>query len=155
VKFTVALVRGAAALVQRAGLDRVEVVGESMVPTLLPGDRLLVARTSRVRAGDLVVVADPRVGDRDLVKRVVWTGAGVGGRLVVWVEGDNPEASTDSRALGPLPRDLIRERVIWRYGPVARAGKVDGRGRYRARRSGTEAGTGRRPDGGEVTRRRQ
>jgi len=137
VKFTVGLVGGAVAVLRWAGLDRVEVVGESMAPTLLPGDRLLVARTRRVRAGDLVVVADPRVGDRDLVKRVVWAGAGSGGRPVVWVEGDNPGASTDSRTFGPVPRDRVRQKVVWRYGPPARAGRVapGGRARVGARRS--------------------
>ncbi|HEX2064345.1 MAG TPA: S26 family signal peptidase, partial [Acidimicrobiales bacterium] len=51
-------------------LRRVEVQGDSMRPTLLAGDRLLVLRLGPVRPGDLVVVADPRQPDRRMVKRV-------------------------------------------------------------------------------------
>ena len=40
-------------------LRRLEVEGDSMRPTLLAGDRRLVVRGGRARAGDLVVVADP------------------------------------------------------------------------------------------------
>ena len=54
---------------------RVEIVGDSMLPTLEQGDRLVVLRFGhrrRLRLGDLVTVRDPR-GDghrRVLVKRV-------------------------------------------------------------------------------------
>jgi hypothetical protein len=42
-----------------ARIDRVEVAGDSMRPTLLAGDRLLVLRTRRVQPGWVVVVAAP------------------------------------------------------------------------------------------------
>jgi signal peptidase I len=51
-------------------LRRVEVEGDSMRPTLLAGDRLLVLRRRRARPGHLVVLADPRQESRLLVKRV-------------------------------------------------------------------------------------
>lgn len=88
-----------------------------MQPTLQPGDRILAVRPARPRPGDLVVVRDPRRPDRLLVKRVATTGSGG-----VVVLGDNPAASTDSRAFGPLPR--VWGRVVYRYGPADRAGRI-------------------------------
>jgi len=35
----------------------------------------------------------------------------------VWLEGDNPDNSTDSRHYGPLPVDLIRGKVVARVWP--------------------------------------
>ena len=88
-----------------------------MLPELVPGDRLLVLPTRRVRRGDLVVLRDPRDQNRTMVKRV----AAIDGSLVT-VAGDNQDASTDSRHFGPVPVRSIRGRVLYRYHPVARAG---------------------------------
>ena len=100
---------------------RVVVGGPSMVPTLRPGDILLVRwRPGRIRpdVGDVVVVTLP--DGRPLgVKRVV-SGTTDG----VQVRGDNPAASTDSRTLGVLPMAAVQGRVICRLwprpGPLAR-----------------------------------
>src|SRR5579862_2520249 len=51
--------------------SRVAIVGPSMMPTLLDGDRCLVRRTRRVGRGDLVVFTDPEYPSRLIVKRVV------------------------------------------------------------------------------------
>ncbi|SDH79293.1 S26 family signal peptidase [Nonomuraea jiangxiensis] len=96
------------------------VTGFSMAPTLHPGDRLLVRRTSlsRLRVGDIVVVvpdarmAGPRPRTGYVIKRL----AAVPGDLVPehvpspsnahippgWMAilGDNPDASRDSRDYG-------------------------------------------------------
>jgi nickel-type superoxide dismutase maturation protease len=101
-------------------LSRVAVAGTSMAPALAPGDRLVVLRTRRVRPGDVVVVRDPRRRDRAVVKRV--TGATPDGELIV--HGDNGEGSTDSRTYGPLARELLVGRVIYRYAPPQRAGAL-------------------------------
>lgn len=107
---------GALTVVLGRGWLRVEVDGESMRPTFLPGDRLLARRLPprrRLRPGQIVVVPDPRPGaDRILVKRVVRVGPG-------WVEvrGDDPARSTDSRILGPLPRASVVATVVRRYAP--------------------------------------
>jgi nickel-type superoxide dismutase maturation protease len=90
-----------------------------MYPTLMPGDRLLVVCTRRVRRGDLVAVSDPRERGRTIVKRVDL----VEGDAVT-VLGDNIGASTDSRAFGPVDRRDLRGRVIYRYWPEARRGRI-------------------------------
>jgi inner membrane protease subunit 1 len=101
-------------------IRRVAVVGNSMRPTLLPTDRLLVAGR-RLRPGHLVALRDPRNPARVIVKRVVSVDRSTGD---VEVEGDNPEASTDSRAFGPVPRSLVVGRVRWRYWPPERRGRL-------------------------------
>ncbi len=99
---------------------RLQVAGESMVPTLLPGDRVLVLRglgplRPAIHVGDLVALVDPRSPRRTMVKRV----AGTEGSRVV-VRGDNEAASTDSRHFGPVDSGAIRGRVIYRYHPEGR-----------------------------------
>ena len=99
---------------------RLEVVGASMQPTLDPGDRVLAVRAwSRPRPGQVVVVADPRAADRLVVKRVASVS-----EARVTVLGDNPDASTDSRAFGAVPVAGVRGRVVYRYQPSARRGRV-------------------------------
>lgn len=98
---------------------RVVVAGDSMVPTLQPGDRLLVI-PGRVRSGDLVALRDPRDQARVIVKRVD-TVDGSGRYLVA---GDHRAASTDSRHFGPVERRHLLGRVLYRYAPPARAGRL-------------------------------
>ena len=100
----------------------VVVDGDSMRPGLLPGDRLLVLRR-RPRVGDVVALRDPRDTRRIMVKRVA--DVGIDG---IEVRGDNAPASTDSRAFGSVPPSLVLGRVVYRYAPAARAGRVQ---RYR------------------------
>jgi nickel-type superoxide dismutase maturation protease len=90
-----------------------------MRPTLAAGDRLLVLRWVPPRVGRLVTLADPRQPGRTIVKRVA--GVSTAGVEVV---GDDPSASTDSRAFGPVPRSSIRGRVVFRYWPEARRGRL-------------------------------
>lgn len=98
---------------------RVEVVGESMLPALRPGERLLVVRGRRARPGDVVAVRDPRAPARTMVKRVAAVAAGG-----VTVLGDNAAASTDSRALGPVAPGAVVGRAFYRYHPVSRRGRL-------------------------------
>ena len=102
----------------RERLDVVQVRGRSMAPTLLPGDRLLVARLPP-RAGDVVVAADPRAPERELIKRV--SGLDAAG---VRLRGDNPAASTDERSFGAVPAETVAWRVIARYWPIPRVGFI-------------------------------
>ena len=106
-------------LALRRHLDVVEVRGRSMAPVLLPGDRLLVARLGLPRVGDVVLAADPRDPRRELVKRVAaLDGAGVA------LRGDNPFQSTDARTFGAIPPAGVRWRVIGRYWPASRIGRI-------------------------------
>lgn len=99
-----------------ARVGRLEVEGESMLPTLAPGDRVLVVRTRRPRVGDIVLLDDPRDGRR-IVKRVVEVRPGE-----MFVEGDNRTHSTDSRSFGWVSMDRMHGRVLWRYAPSERVG---------------------------------
>jgi nickel-type superoxide dismutase maturation protease len=100
-------------------LRRVVVDGDSMAPALVAGDRLLVVRIRRARPGQVVVVTDPRQPDRLLVKRVTTVTP-----TSVEVRGDNADASTDSRQFGAVPRARVWGRVLYRYAPTPRAGRV-------------------------------
>ncbi len=111
---------GVAALIAVRRLEAVAVRGRSMAPALLPGDRLLVARRRHPpRIGEVVIVADPRSGHRELIKRV--TAVGPGG---VTLLGDNRSHSTDARSFGPLPTHAVSWRVVLRYWPPSRVGAV-------------------------------
>ena len=72
--------------------------GRSMLPTLRPGDRLLVRYGARPIAGGLAIV---RLPDRPLsVKRL-----GVRDDDGWWVERDNPDEGVDSWSLGRAVAD--------------------------------------------------
>lgn len=110
----------AMAVLLRRVLDVVQVRGQSMLPTVRPGDRLVVVRSTRpARVGDVVLALDPRDAGRELVKRVARVDAGG-----VTLHGDNPERSTDGRAFGPLPPGAVRWRVLGRCWPLDRAGRL-------------------------------
>ncbi len=114
------------------------VLGRSMEPTLRPGDRVLVDlwtyRHRPPRPGEIALLEGP--GGTPLVKRVAAgppspdTRPGLtldpddvtSPRL--WVLGDNPAESTDSRRFGPVPTTRFRGRVVLRYWPVSRLGRV-------------------------------
>lgn len=107
---------------------RVLVEGESMLPTLRPGDQLLCVRSGAVRRGEVVVLRHPS-HRFEMVKRVVGLPGEIltrGGReerlgpdeyLVV---GDNAAGSTDGRSFGPVRRPDIAGLVRFRYLPEPR-----------------------------------
>ncbi len=84
-----------------------------MVPALRDGDALLVWRTKRIRAGQVVVVRLPGVPGLSVKRAVRPVGTGW------WVEGDNPFGSTDSRERGAA--DVVG-RVLLRWWP--RVGRI-------------------------------
>ncbi len=103
---------------------RFEVVGSSMEPALLPGDRLVVFGLPWVaqpwpKPGAVVAVRDPRLPSRVLIKRV---SAVDRLRGTIEVVGDGKDASTDSRIFGPVPRSTLVGRAIYRYAPAGRSG---------------------------------
>jgi nickel-type superoxide dismutase maturation protease len=90
---------------------RVAVAERSMEPALRPGDWLLIRRTRRIRAGQIVLARHPGRPDMLIVKRA---GRQVGGGW--WLESDNPDAgAVDSRRFGAVPGALIEGRVLVRY----------------------------------------
>lgn len=103
-------------------LDAAIVQGRSMVPTLQPGDRLLVEswtyRMRLPRPGEVVLAADPRRPRRELAKRV----AAVGPESLTLV-GDGAR-STDSRTFGGIPLEKVKWRAVARYWPPRRAGRI-------------------------------
>jgi signal peptidase I len=102
-------------------LRRVLVEGDSMSPSLLAGDRLVVVPVRRPRPGDVVAVRHPRDRCRLLVKRVVDVDIR---RDRVTVVGDNRGASTDSREFGPVGRGDVVGRAVYRYAPTGREGRL-------------------------------
>jgi len=89
----------------------VRVAGDSMLPTFGDGALLITvtAYDRAIRERTVVTVNDPREPARVIVKRVV-------SRLddLVDLRGDNPQASTDSRAFGLLYVSAITGVVIIR-----------------------------------------
>ena len=94
----------------RPGLGTVLVQGCSMLPTLHPGDCLVVRPGGRIRPGQLVVAQFPSGPNLLVVKRTVRP---VGG--LWWVESDNPAVTDDSRRYGPAE---VLSRVLLRYWPL-------------------------------------
>ena len=94
-----------------------------MEPTLHEGDRLLVLYGARPRRGKLVIVRlpdDAAGAPRPLaVKRL--SSRDPDGSDGWWVERDNPREGLDSWAVGAIPHNGIRARVILRL-PAPRMG---------------------------------
>ncbi|MEM7246429.1 MAG: signal peptidase I [Acidobacteriota bacterium] len=105
------------------------VEGDSMLPALERGDRLLVEKLSRrlgaPEPGTIVILRSPE--GAVLVKRVA---AAPDGQTVpegeLWVLGDNAAASRDSRHFGPVPGEQVVGRAAWRYWPPGRIGRIEG-----------------------------
>jgi nickel-type superoxide dismutase maturation protease len=91
-----------------------------MLPALAPGDWLVVrwgpAAVRRARPGHLLVVVRPDRPELLLIKRLVARRPDG-----LWVEGDNPHGSDDSRQFGPLPDAAALGRVWFRYHRAARS----------------------------------
>ena len=83
----------------------------------LPAGALVVARAidgrMRLRVGDVVVARRPDRPELEIIKRI--TAIEAGG--AIFLGGDNPASSTDSRQFGPVTRAHILARVRWRYWP--------------------------------------
>ncbi len=98
-----------------------------MLPALEPGDRILVDRAAYRHAppqpGEIVVLRDPEGTEEPRVKRV----AEPPGPLPagsVWLLGDHPEESRDSRQYGAVASRLLLGRAWYRYFPRSREGML-------------------------------
>ncbi|MCF8554517.1 MAG: S26 family signal peptidase [Candidatus Nanopelagicales bacterium] len=85
------------------------VSGLSMIPTLAPGERLLVRNDGPIVLGDIVVFERESQFD---VKRVLHIEA-----EGIFVQGDNDLVSTDSRTYGFIPFDDVVGTVTFRLWP--------------------------------------
>lgn len=96
---------------------RIEVADDTMRPTYLPGDRLLVRRRGRrLRAGDVVVYRADADDQHVLVGRIVE--AEDPARPTV--AGDNPARGAASRRDVRIERTRIEGRVVARLSGVDR-----------------------------------
>ena len=83
-----------------------------MQPTLQPGDRVLVKRLGSnptLRVGSVLVTWHPQRTNLRLVKRLSSLES-----TRLWLLGDNPAESTDSRQLGPVAASLLIGEVVAR-----------------------------------------
>jgi len=100
---------------------RFRVNGLSMYPLLKHGEEVLVDlnayQASCPMLGDIVVASHPDRAHFHLIKRI--GSPPMSERLSLhdgyWLEGDNPDASTDSRAFGPVPEAAIFGKVVCRF----------------------------------------
>lgn len=110
-------------------LEVVSIPSASMVPTLEPGDQVLVNRLlysgprwgflprRPVRRGDVVLFRPPLDRRLHYVKRCVglggdWYGGGVLASGDLWMEGDARERSLDSRRFGAVSEGSLEGRVL-------------------------------------------
>jgi nickel-type superoxide dismutase maturation protease len=88
-----------------------------MAPRLRPG-ALVIAEplddAAVLRPGDVVVARRPDRPQLDIIKRI----RSIDTAGTLFLVGDNPRASTDSRDFGAVARDHIVARVRWRYWPL-------------------------------------
>jgi nickel-type superoxide dismutase maturation protease len=84
----------------------------------LPSGALVVARAigprTTLRVGDVVVARRPDRPELEIIKRIT----AIDAAGAIFLSGDNPGASTDSRQFGAVTRAHVRARVRWRYWPL-------------------------------------
>ena len=92
----------------------------------------------RPRPGEVVICRSPTDADKTVCKRVICVGPDCieagdkwGGQKTydipeghVWLEGDNPANSTDSRTYGAVPEALIISRAVLTAWPPGRLGRI-------------------------------
>ena len=84
--------------------------GDSMLPGLTSGDKVVVDPTASTAAGDIVLARHPYKQNSRLIKRI----AEITPSGDYFLTGDNPAESTDSRTFGPLQPDNILGKVVCR-----------------------------------------
>ena len=99
-----------------------QVEGHSMGPTLKPKDRVIVRRLNPHSAlpaiGAIVVCIHPQQPSRRVIKRL---SAVTGNQLTIL--GDCPDASTDSRQWGSVPRSCLIGEVVALVRPPSEQGR--------------------------------
>ena len=85
------------------------VSGLSMIPTLAPGERLLVRLDGPIVLGDVVVFNREQQFDIKRILRIEADG--------IFVQGDNDLVSTDSRTYGLIPHENVIGVATYRLWP--------------------------------------
>jgi nickel-type superoxide dismutase maturation protease len=86
---------------------RVRIEGNSMLPTLNNGDEVLVKLTANVKINDIVLVKHPYKQSVKIIKRISQINENG-----VFLVGDNPSESSDSRTFGFVPIKNIEGKVV-------------------------------------------
>ena len=110
--------------------------GPSMFPTIQDGNILLVDhlffKYFGVKQGDIIVAQSPLQKNIQICKRLIhlpgekysWTDNDQYKQNITipknhyWIEGDNKEQSFDSRQHGPIPKQLIKGKVLLSLYPL-------------------------------------
>ena len=85
------------------------VEGDSMSPTLKSGERILVDPKAAIHPGDIVLAEHPFKSLR-MIKRLLSIESD--GRI--FLAGDNPDASSDSKVFGAIQRKHLVGKVVSR-----------------------------------------
>ncbi len=85
-----------------------EVSGDSMLPTLQMGDRVLVDPKATIAVGDIVLANHPYKKSIRMIKRV----ASIDSDAHYFLAGDNTAESTDSQTFGRIPAKDILGKVV-------------------------------------------
>jgi nickel-type superoxide dismutase maturation protease len=95
--------------------------GHSMVPVLPPGTYVWATRWFRKLApGDTIIFFHD---GREKIKRISEIKD-----TELFVLGDHPEASTDSRTFGWIDKNTVIAKLFWPHAPKSRAENVDASG---------------------------
>ena len=83
----------------------VSICGDSMLPTFKNGDKILFKKFTKQHlfVGLIVLYSHPYQKNKKIVKRVTK----IGNDDLIYVKGDNPHYSTDSRSYGPISKSKI------------------------------------------------
>ena len=81
-----------------------------MLPTLKDGDAVMISETVVVGAGDIVLAQHPYKQSVRMLKRV----ASIDENGRYFLQGDNPDESTDSRAFGTVSIEYIHGKAVCR-----------------------------------------
>lgn len=76
-----------------------------MTPTLTPGQLVVGRRTTNLQPGDVVIVSHKGL---EKIKRIEKQQGNL-----VYLLGDNPATSTDSRTFGWLQASAVVAKVVW------------------------------------------